>query len=561
MISDFFEPGRLKKARDYIRDGLITDIEEVEDCTWSALVSGSDEYDIKISLDGKSIVSSVCSCPDDLAQYCKHIAAVYLVVTGQDKVGAQKKAAKGNTREQRNKDLKNKVGEYVIRLDEKGLRGLINQLRTTYPLLNEYIYQTCLPPDSDVCAEMTRILKGALSRPKRAGYFDRQAGREWRDALGRAFEMAEKLSVTSVSDTVKLCAVIYDVAVSVAGTIDDSNGEFGEAMYPAVELSYEYIKQIQDAKERAEARKTILSLAKKYAGDGWSSSWSWLKDIALTLDDYVQINEVNLVLEYCLNADAKSRSTVFSDSTFFDDYHDSLCAEIRYSVIDKFLTIEDLSEFVIQNSQYHRIREKYVDKLLSEDKLTEARIMSEQSIELDKKYPGVVVAWVTRLQDIAVRTDDNLLLRRTSRTLFESKGDTEQLKILKDACGREWESEYKRLLSDVLKGSRHIERILYIFESQYGALARSLVGCGIEEVESYDTHLRHTEPEKLADMYMAAARLSLKDAAGRGSYMQVARVLRRVKKLGKSLEVVDFVAEMIKLYPARRAMIEELSGV
>lgn len=60
----------------YYRDGHITFLDEVEPGEWEAIVTGSQEYTVDVSLDGKSVDFWDCDCPYDQSDVCKHVVAV-----------------------------------------------------------------------------------------------------------------------------------------------------------------------------------------------------------------------------------------------------------------------------------------------------------------------------------------------------------------------------------------------------------------------------------------------------------------------------------------------------
>lgn len=549
---------------DYVRKGLVVDLEETDDGTWQASVNGNDLYSVKLTLSGEDILDSVCSCPDDLTRYCKHIIAVYLAVTSPsqsekiESVGKPKpiKANKPSS-------PKRRVDEYVAGLSVDETSELLAILRRDIKNIDTYIAQNILPPTGDAADEVRKSLKRSLGPARRSGYFDYHASQEWLNALDEAFNQVDRLTYSNALEALRVCGVIYEVAVSHAGTIDDSNGEFSEAMEPAIERYYEIAAEVTDAGVLSAMLSHLLGLAKNFAGDGWFSAWSWLKNVAVVVGSRDEVASVTKILDNCLKAEQQGRTDSLSRQSFADTFAASLDAEIRYSLIAKFGDESALSAFVDEYSQHHAIRELYADHQIGQKKYRAARDLCELSIELDKDLRGVVIAWVQRLQIIAKQTQDTSLYKRTARTLFESKGDLGQLALLKRLSSREeWVEEYNRLVADQEEhGSRHLLRELYIFENKMNLLIDSLADGSINEVESYHENLKKSFPLELAELYLGGVRTELQNTTGRGTYQQCARALRRAKKLGKGREVAEIVGEMIKKHPNRRAMVEELHEV
>lgn len=567
MMTPIFDDARTKKAMKYLKQGLITDLEEIGDGIWSACIQGTELYDTRLTLHGETITQSVCSCPDDLAQYCKHVIAVYMAILYPDKlINASHTLSNKSKSKSSSKrlSLKSRLDAYVMELESEELSGLISLLRVNISGVDEFLAVHVLPPSGNVVAETKRRIKQALVPARRSGYFDYVASQQWLDALDDAFALAERIATTDIVIALQVCVAIYDVAVSHAGTIDDSNGEFSYAMDPAIEKYYEIAASITDKQLLNKVIIDTGAVAGRYAGDGWYSTWSWLKPLPAIVQDSHQANVVEDVINDCLQAETRQLTAEDRKVTgFADTFGASMTAEIRYQLIARFENEDKLQEFVASQSEHHIVRELYTDHLLVEGNYTEARQLCEQGIELDKDWRGVVVGWIQRLQRVAQATDDRPLLIRTARSLFEIKGDVSQLETMKTQCTKpEWKKEYQQLISQQQShGSRALLHQLYIFEDKLYLLIESLKGCGLEEIDSYHKLLQKRFPSELAGLYLDRVDKELELANGRGQYQYCARMLRRVKKLGKTSEVARLVSKLIAAYPMRRAMIEELQRV
>ena len=77
----YFRQIILKRGRDYVRQGRVHDLTRTPDGTVSATVSGSHNYQVRIQLlpDG-TVIKASCSCPYADTEYCKHLAAVFMIL-------------------------------------------------------------------------------------------------------------------------------------------------------------------------------------------------------------------------------------------------------------------------------------------------------------------------------------------------------------------------------------------------------------------------------------------------------------------------------------------------
>ncbi len=82
-LKDFeknIEPKIVERGFQYFKGGYVLRLEKVGENEFSALMSGSENYDIFVKLDGKTIVEHECDCPYDWGDVCKHEVAVFYAI-------------------------------------------------------------------------------------------------------------------------------------------------------------------------------------------------------------------------------------------------------------------------------------------------------------------------------------------------------------------------------------------------------------------------------------------------------------------------------------------------
>ncbi len=70
----------VERGLNYFKGGDVARLEKVADGEFSALVLGSDRYEVFIKLDGKTISKHECDCPYDYGDICKHKVAVFYAI-------------------------------------------------------------------------------------------------------------------------------------------------------------------------------------------------------------------------------------------------------------------------------------------------------------------------------------------------------------------------------------------------------------------------------------------------------------------------------------------------
>ena len=113
-LKDFeknIEPKIVERGFQYFKGGYVARLEKVGENEFSALVSGSENYDVFVKLDDKTIVEHECDCPYDWGDICKHEVAVFYAIRS------------GNFT-----DTSDKLNSLLANLHESALRKFVSNL-------------------------------------------------------------------------------------------------------------------------------------------------------------------------------------------------------------------------------------------------------------------------------------------------------------------------------------------------------------------------------------------------------------------------------------------------
>jgi uncharacterized Zn finger protein len=69
----------LDKGRDYYQSGKVSSLQKHDNGSWTAIVHSSEDYHIKIKMNGDEIRSCICDCPYS-DKVCKHSIAVLFAI-------------------------------------------------------------------------------------------------------------------------------------------------------------------------------------------------------------------------------------------------------------------------------------------------------------------------------------------------------------------------------------------------------------------------------------------------------------------------------------------------
>ena len=103
---------------------------------------------------------------------------------------------------------------------------------------------------------------------------------------------------------------------------------------------------------------------------------------------------------------------------------------------------------------------------------------------------------------------------------------------------------------------------LYVWESRWADFFKLLQeNATLDRVVEAEQYLADSYPMELAAMYRDLILGYMERQMGREHYQSACRYIRRMIKLGARLMAVGLIERLRKLYPARRAMLEELAKI
>ena len=83
----------LQRGLTYFKKGHVQELEEVSPNTYEAIVEGTEDYTVRLTVENNVVTDYNCDCPYDLGPVCKHVAAVIFSLQ-EEELGLTKKAAK-----------------------------------------------------------------------------------------------------------------------------------------------------------------------------------------------------------------------------------------------------------------------------------------------------------------------------------------------------------------------------------------------------------------------------------------------------------------------------------
>lgn len=567
----------LKRGKQYWRQGLVQDLEEIEDGQWIALVEGTDTYEVRISISGNTVTDYDCTCPYDLGPICKHqVAMIYAikdclseatVVDIKEAVKQrQKQRSKGKTGKQGRKTIVQKVEEALQNMSEEEIIGLVR----SYSLQNREFRSIILArftvhSEEDAKSAYRQLVKESLRMGMdRRGFIDYWgAGRAVRGAE-ELLDKGEKLVETGKPEqAIPIFQAVIEELVPALQYADDSNGSIGSAIEYAFQVFYKCIEKVQDPTSRRDLFDYCLSESNRKQYAGWDWKWDFLGIAGGLISTEEQEKQLFSVLD--------GISHLEQSDEFTSRYSQERVVETKLEVIKKRGRQEEIDRFINDNLHHTSIRRQAIEQGFTNKNFSRVKELARQGVEQDtqRRHPGLVIEWLNCLLKVAEQEKNIEDVREYTRTLFFQTGNFEYYEKLKKTYSKSiWADQFMELLRD-LKQSKNVRGVhfdalaeMFIREKEWQRLLEIVrKHPSLEILDHYHKHLAPHFPQELIVMYEKTSKELLVPTTGRATYEDVCRMLRRMKKLGAGDRVKELVKEISKQYKNRRALLEELEKV
>ncbi|OIO88808.1 MAG: hypothetical protein COW32_08215 [Candidatus Aquicultor secundus] len=565
-LESLIDPTILQRGKDYFRRGLVAELEEVEEDRWSALVEGTQTYEVRVKLKGDRIAESLCDCPYDFGPVCKHEVAVYLaigkILAGED---LPEKKKKPSQRQAKRKTVADKIIGIVKKLTEEEMREIILE----YALNDREFRNTLLARNllkkgeagenkkEDYKRIMRDSLRLGMDRHGFIGYWS--SSRAIRGIEELVYEADKMLEQQKPERALPIYQAAIEETVPALQYADDSNGDLGGVIELSFEKLNECAEDIADKNVRKDLFEYALKAAKDKIYDGWSDwQWEWLGIASKLIGN---LEEKKKLLQ---KIDELAAASQIEDS-YSSKYDRERAAELKLEILKKW-DQEKVSQFIADNLEHTPIRRIALEDAIVQKDYKKAKELAKAGMELDAKrgYPGLVHEWLNSLLRIAELENDAEAVRKYSKELF-FKGHHEFKyydKLKSTYSQEEWLGVADRLIKELIESRNcdtYIMGEIFIREEKWPELLGLMKSNPSEHtLDSFGKYLEDRFPDDLIEIHELVIRDILKRTSGRAVYQNACRRLRRMKKMGAGERVLKMVEEFRRTYKNRRALLEEL---
>jgi PAS domain-containing protein len=549
----------VSRGKDYFLGDTIRSLEEIRKGQWVAIVEGAETYKVRVSLKGDAVRDYSCSCPYDMGPVCKHVVAVLCAL----KAGNNGKA--GEAEKHAGKKHPEETFEQVInRLPAKELNKILLKYAEREPDLADYVLAHSalhgLLPDNK---QYRRIIRQAINavrdRHGFIGYW--QASEAVRGAEMVLARAQNFLDQGSPENALPVFQVVLEEMVPLLQEADDSNGNIGDVIGEALTGLFECARQAKAPSFRKDLFDYLLTECVHPRYEDWND-WSW--ELLSAAGEMVRTPQEQERLFRMINETAGKHD---AEGGWSAHYNAERGAVIKLAVIERTGSKEDSEAFINQNLTYTALREKAIEHAMARKDYTQAVKLATDGLSQDTKrgLRGLVTQWRRKLLDIFRIQHDKECIRKYALELFIEDGSFEDYDTYKKSFrSTEWPQEAQTIINRIKKSgdTRMLLPEIYIKEGCWKELLDYVtknLSPGI--LENYSRHLSPRFPEDIAEAFEKVIIEQLAPPTGRGSYENLARFLRKLKKLGHEDRVGKLITKLSDKYRNRPAMLEELRNI
>ena len=596
-IDNFQEhvPSRIYwRGEEYYAGRAVTSLHKTSDGRWHATVSGTDDYNVYITIRDNGSLSWKCDCPYD-GPMCKHVVATLLAMRerglgtlhdedeyiedveweenefeeddyeeewddeddyededNQAEVDNNASAASDNELDRliavANKD---DLADFLrLRASEDpALRNaLINLIKSRYITPNK--------EDNTDYAKMVHHALQSCVRTQRTRY-DYIDETDWDDVADKAYklvEMGDKLLLAGNA----LAAVT--IAVKVLETIDemmddslmyDEDADIGGACEAAGNLLLKAINAPSLGNDQrratiARVRKLTASELENYGYYDFSDLINQLSAKALDGDDAIAL--LNDMI-----ADARN-------------YQKDSYVLQKINLLDKLGRTRERDATIDEHIHIPLVRELRMNELTAAGRYADAlRVIADGITEAQSDSPrGSAHDWLAHKMEVLGLMGDTAAQTDVARQLFLSGRDTMEYyhKLKQLVPAQQWKALLTTLLASNHKLSTEALARIYIEEKDFDQLLAMVSHIKYDRLNAiirYAMYLRDTHSAELLQLLEHDIRDYADRNMGRDHYERLADALRVMRNLKGGREAAAaLTADLCATYPRRRAMIDIL---
>ncbi len=550
----------LSRGMSYFKNGQVTFCEEIAPGEFEAVVEGTEDYKVRLSLRKKKLKEFSCTCPYDYGYICKHIVAVLYYINNEDdaaKGSGSKQGAGRKPAAKKRKTVTEQVDEMLRSLTRSDLKSFIKEhcindpaFRKTF--LSAYSFRSSAESPDKYREQVKNIIRSAKDRDRFINWS--RAGMVGKAVNGMLNTARKHVDTGNWLSACHICLPIAEEMVKALEFTDDSNGDIGGN----IENAFDILFSVATAKIPEDIRVYLLDQSIRDYKKNIFAGWDWHTDLLDLAIQLVRTEKEAGIVRSLLHSHPRS------------EFEGEQMIKLEYDLILKMKGIEEAEKFASQNLDTPDLRRKALEKALKEKNFERAKALAHEGIRNDSdQKPGLAKEWYDWLLRTAIAEKDKPHVIEYARHLFADgfhRGQDYYGILKQNTDPSDWSGYVEGLIDEIRRKSRwdNIDVIgkIYISEHWWDRLLDLVKGTKhLPYIKHYEQYLAADYSAELAELYEKGIIDFLKKNIGRNHYKEACRYMRRMLKLGAEDRVRNLIDALQKDYPQRKALLEELSRV
>lgn len=563
-FEEYIDEPILKRGLSYFKNGFVHEPEEIRPGDYEAVVEGSEDYTVKLSISNGVITEHSCDCPYDMGPVCKHVAAVVfyleqeeLGLTQSTKKGSTKKAKASSSKPSKRKTLAQQVDDLLGKVTHDELILFVRNQAANDSLFRDSLLASFAqynPNESN--ALYTKQVKTLIKVARgKYGFLDSSGAEYVSNELSSMLGLANHyIRKGNHKSAFFICTAIMDELISALEYADDMDGNLTETIYDA----FDTLATIAQEDPPEEVRKLILKYCltsfSKRSFSGWDWHLNFLRLAAYTLSTDSEMEELF------------KRIAAIPKSS---EYEVKKAQEIQYDVLLKRKGESVAQRYLEQNIYNPSFRARAIQDALDQKDYERATALANDGIDQSSGYPGLIIDWYDWLLKIAESQNDTERIILYARYLLQKSHNPKRdyYQILKEIIpAEEWTNFVESIVQEAMERKPYYRTDLvasiFIREEWWSRLLDLVKKeYTLDQLAKYEKLLAQHFPSELADLYAERIIRYIENHVGRSHYRTACKYIRKMIKLGAREKADEVISQLRQTHYRKKALMEELDNV
>ena len=536
----YFEQKILDRGYNYFLSNLISQYDNDGE-TITAVVEGTESYDVEIELENNSPVDMYCSCPyASDGECCKHMAAVLYFWDSTNH----------NTTVYQSSKNEISIEEMVNNANETDVKNfLIVLLKNNKNLALKFMNLTQTTNSDNTINNYKKSVDKAIGNHLgRNGFIDYYEADAFIDDL-MSFTDDIQIMINAGNYMNAFELSYYICAKTENIDIDDSDGQI-TYLYDSMSEYWKNIADTADDETKSLLFKKVLKILNEHY-----SEYDYLNDYMKSFL-FSEFNEKKYIPDILSFIDSKIEE-MNNDSYHYSYTKESLLLRRLRIMYNNEYSFEEILDYCKKNWTCTGIR-KWLANVYEERKEYEKAIsIYEEILTLEKEHQGNIYDYKISLKELYRNTGDR---EKYIKILWELVGKRNNLKLYRELKACYTESEWIQKREDVFSAvSGYTCAEFFREEKLYDRLREYIADWPFEQYREFSDTLGKIYPDDVLDKYEDSLNNMALSTANRKTYQGWVSILKSMDRFdGGHERAAKIINEWKIKYKRRSALIDEL---